>query len=104
MEKYVKLSDIEKIIEKLIHEPAYQHEDEDFYSGVCAVESGLTELSTIEVEEPKLTATWIPTYEGFLGSDYQCSNCGDLAEEGNTGHYNKLTEYCPHCGAKMLEN
>ena len=101
MEKYVKLSDIEKIIEKLIHEPAYQHEGEDFYSGVCAVESGLSGLQTIDLEEPNMVATWKLSYKGLLGSAYICSNCGCTAQESNTGHFDRLTEYCHDCGAKM---
>ena len=99
--KYVKLEDVRALLNKLNSEPAYQHEDEDFYSGVCAVECELDSLYTIELVESAFEAEWVPTYEGFLGTDYQCSNCGDLADEGNSGHHNVLTEFCPHCGCKM---
>jgi hypothetical protein len=51
MEKYVKLSDLEKIIEKLTREPYYQHEDEDFYTGVCAVDGEIMCLPKYEFEE-----------------------------------------------------
>lgn len=102
MEKYIKLSDVKDILSKLIHEPRYQHEDEDFYSGVCAVDCELSELQTIDLEEPKLVATWKLSYKGLLGSDYICSNCGCPAQEGNTGHYDRLTDFCRDCGAKMI--
>ena len=58
-------------------------------------------LYTVELVEEAFEAEWVPTYEGFLGTDYQCSNCGDLADDGNNGHHNVLTEFCPHCGCKM---
>jgi hypothetical protein len=51
MEKYVKLSDLAKIIEKLAHEPHYQHDGEDFYSGVCAVDGEIMCLPKYEFEE-----------------------------------------------------
>ena len=49
MEKYVKLSDINRVLEKLAHEPAYYHDGEDFYNGVVAVESEISSLPTIEL-------------------------------------------------------
>lgn len=101
MEKYVKLEDVKALLKKLNNEPAYQHTGEDFYSGVCAVECGLYDLPTIEVPEPALEAEWVPQYEGFLGTDYRCSNCGKYADEGNSGHHDVLTEFCKNCGRKM---
>jgi hypothetical protein len=38
MEKYYKVSDVNEILNKLAKEPYYQHDGEDFYNGVCAVE------------------------------------------------------------------
>ena len=52
MEKYYKVSDINKILNRLAREPYYQHAGEDFYSGVCAVEGELMCLDYIELEEP----------------------------------------------------
>lgn len=52
MEKYIKLKDIDELIEKLIREPAYQHEGEDFYSGVSTVDVEISSLPYIELVEP----------------------------------------------------
>lgn len=42
---------------------------------------------------------WIKNYK-----DYNCSNCGKIAYSWNChGTYIPVeSEYCPHCGAKML--
>ena len=33
--------------------------------------------------------------------DYRCSLCDSLAEKGVYNNYDRLTNYCPSCGAKM---
>lgn len=33
--------------------------------------------------------------------DYRCSLCDSLAEKGVYNNYDRLTKYCPNCGAKM---
>ena len=33
--------------------------------------------------------------------DYKCSICGEYACEGNYGNNDKLTDFCPNCGADM---
>ncbi len=33
--------------------------------------------------------------------DYRCSNCHSPAEKGCYNNNDKLTNYCPNCGAKM---
>lgn len=109
MEKYIKLSDVEDIISKLIHEPGYQHEGEDFYSGVCAVDVEIACLDKIVLDDP-LTAHW-KTREAR--NDYlwvECSNCGFLVENYKavkTGRSSTdIVEYkwhaCPKCTAKMI--
>jgi DNA-directed RNA polymerase subunit RPC12/RpoP len=98
MEKYVKLEDVLNILKT--------HRINTRLAEVAQALEHCTghikRLYTIEVVEPALEAEWVPTYEGFLGTDYQCSNCGDLADEGNSGHHNMLSEFCPHCGRKMM--
>ena len=94
--KYVKLEDVLNIlkthrINTRLAEIAHELEH-------CV--GHVKKLYAIEVVAA-LEAEWVPTYEGFIGADYQCSNCGELAYEGNNGHYNRLTDYCPHCGRKM---
>ena len=101
MEKYVKLEDVRALIKKLYNEPQYQHTGETYYAGVAAMDMELDSLPTVEVTESVLEAEWVTEYEGFLGADYRCSNCGKYADEGNSGHYDVLTEFCKNCGYKM---
>jgi hypothetical protein len=44
---------------------------------------------------------WVVTGKGLFGNDYACSSCHYPAEEGNLGHRDELTNFCPNCGAKM---
>ena len=54
MEKYYRVSDINEILNKLAKEPAYCHEGEDFYNGVCAVEGELMCLEPVEADIDEL--------------------------------------------------
>lgn len=101
MEKYVKLEEVINLIDKLAKEPAYQHVGENWHNGVCSVGCEVCELPTVELNIKAPQAKWTLSYEGLLGSDYICSNCGTPAIENNTGHYNTLTDYCRGCGAYM---
>ena len=101
MEIYVKLKDVEELLNKLYDEPGYQHTGETFYAGICAVKSDLDTLSTLEYE-PRTKATWRLMDRGMFGADYQCSHCGCWAPESNSGHYDKLTNFCPVCGAIVV--
>lgn len=94
MEKYIKLQDVYDLLNKMVREPRYQHEDEDYYSGVAQVAGELVGIDTIEIEEPKhgkwvAKAVMIRTPSAL---NYTCSVCG------TEGH---CTPYCPNCGAKM---
>lgn len=73
MEKYVKLSDISRILEKLAHEPAYYHDGEDFYNGVVAVESEISSLPTIELSN---VGKWLKASCSEKDGDATCSACG----------------------------
>lgn len=54
MEKYYRVSDVNEILNKLAKEPAYYHDGEDFYNGVCAVEGELMCLEPIEADIDEL--------------------------------------------------
>ena len=94
MEKYYRVSDVNEILNKLAKEPAYYHEGEGFYNGVCAVEGELMCLEPVELEEPKV-GEWLsftrPQQQWVLA----CSIC-DAAS-------NVMTKYCSTCGAKMIK-
>lgn len=89
MERYYKASEVEAIICKLMREPYYQHEEEDFKAGVSAVEGELMFIDAVELEEPKEATKGL-----HLGHQYYCSNCGELTY---------MYKYCASCGAKVKE-
>lgn len=101
METYVKLKDVEELLDKLYNEPEYQHTGETYYAGICAVRSDLDTLTAIEFE-PRKKTKWRLMNKSMFGADYQCSHCGCWALESNSGHYNKLTNFCSTCGAIMV--
>ena len=112
MEKYYKVSDVNEIIKKLIKEPGYQHEGEDFYAGVYTVEDALTDLKEVALEEPKVArwetqeveAFWIQNMEESLKTGKPtksklpvCSHC-----KKEFGRIAFDFQYCPNCGAKIM--
>jgi DNA-directed RNA polymerase subunit RPC12/RpoP len=54
MEKYYRVSDVNEILNKLAKEPAYYHDGESFYNGVCAVEGELMCLEPVEADIDEL--------------------------------------------------
>ncbi len=54
MERYYKASEVEAIICKLMREPYYQHEGEDFKAGVSAIKGELACLDTVEADIEEL--------------------------------------------------
>ena len=54
MEKYYRVSDVKDMLKKLAKEPTYQHDGEDFYAGIHAVESALADLEEVEADIDKL--------------------------------------------------
>ena len=97
MEKYVKLEDVLDILKTRRLNTRWVSISNELMTCIYRIKK----LPVIEVVEPALEADWVPAREGFLGSDYWCSNCMSWADEGNSGHYNVLTDYCQHCGCKM---
>lgn len=53
MKKYYDADDVKEVIKKLAREPHYQHEGEDFYSGICAVDGELAMLTPTEAVSEK---------------------------------------------------
>ncbi len=102
MEKYYRASDVNEILNKLAKEPAYYHEGEDFYNGVCAVEGELMCLEPVALEEPKV-GTWIPvSIKPGVHAGMKCSLC--KARISYSEHFNGQHLYCHKCGAKMIKN
>jgi hypothetical protein len=102
MEKYYRVSDVNEILNKLAKEPAYYHEGEGFYNGVCAVEGELMCLDSVELEEPKV-GKWIPvSSKPGVHAGMKCSLC--KARISYSEHFNGQHLYCHKCGAKMVKN
>lgn len=86
---YVAIEDIRALAIKLNAEPAYQHEDEDFYVGVTTLASEIEELQRMPEKKgywkAKQMQRWIYA---------ECSECGTV--------HNVPTRFCPDCGIEML--
>ena len=55
MQKYVKLSDLEYLLRRMLQEPRYQHCGEDWYCGIAAVYSEINNLPVILSEREDYT-------------------------------------------------
>jgi hypothetical protein len=94
MEKYVKLQDVYDLLNKMAREPRYQHEDEDYYSGVAQVAGELVGVPAIELEGSKV-GEWIKAPCSEKDGDATCSVCR---------HWDwSDCKYCSNCGAKMIK-
>ena len=113
MEKYYRVSDVNEILNKLAKEPAYYHEGESFYNGICAVEGELICLDAIEIEEPKeskwelkeVEAFWISNMEESLKTGKPTKAMMPVCSCCKT-EFGKIALdfiYCPKCGAKMIQ-
>lgn len=86
--KYVKLNDI---IETLEHEWGYEGMREDLYN--------LPTADVVEVKQGYWEEYWDDDY---MESFHRCSECrNDAPAKRDTYCDQVLTNYCPHCGAKM---
>jgi DNA-directed RNA polymerase subunit RPC12/RpoP len=101
MEKYYRASEVNEILNKLAKEPAYYHEGEGFYNGVCAVEGELMCLEPVELEEPTV-GKWVPaSTKPGVHAGMKCSEC--KARITYSEHFNGQHLYCHKCGAKMIK-
>ncbi len=85
---YVSIYDIRCLATKLNAEPAYQHEDEDFYVGVTTLASEIEDLQRL----PKKKGYW----KGIRKQKWiyaQCSECGTV--------HDVASNFCPDCGIEM---
>lgn len=65
------------------------------------VNAWLSEAPTVDAVEV-VNGRWVERKRPVYGTDTVCSVCGTEAEElTNGGGMLLLSNYCPHCGAKM---
>lgn len=107
MEKYVKLQDVYDMLTRMYKEPRYQHDDEDYYSGVAQVAGELIGIPTILIDVPAINKLAAPVQaewkfnepDKYGNKKPYCSNCGEY----HLGYWSDYTkcDYCPNCGANM---
>lgn len=85
---YVSIQDIRCLATKLNAEPAYQHEDEDFYVGVTTLADEIEELQRL----PQKKGYWRGVQK-FKWIYAQCSECGTV--------HDVPSNFCPDCGIEM---
>ena len=70
--------------------------------GYCAILERLKKLPPVNPQEPK-TGYWIEKEEFYGDVYYDCSECGESWTTIDGTPWNNGMNYCPNCGAKMVE-
>lgn len=81
-----------------------EHANDHFINGIESVLEYAENLPAADVA-PVVHGRWekaqdMRRMDGHI-YDYRCSLCDSLAEKGVYNNYDRLTNYCPNCGAKM---
>ena len=85
----------------LAKEPDYQHEGEEWRSGLYMAEEALYRLPAVDVVEVKYGEWLMPLYDEPWRKGYfcRCSVCNKI----NNGHTLSVPNFCENCGAKMIK-
>ena len=100
MPEYIEKGNALCLLGNLAKEPAYQHDGEDYYVGICEASGVINEIQPVDVA-PVRHGQWIETPRLYYGAkQYECSLCY------SDTFWNKhcITEkypHCPNCGAIM---
>ena len=94
MPEYIEKGNALFLLGNLAKEPAYQHDGEDYYVGICEASGVINEIQPVDVA-PVRHGKWLPTRKWWQGGSAwkQCSECSRL-------HLGK-PNYCKYCGALM---
>ena len=97
--EYIEREAVKEVIKQLSREPAYQHDGEDYYMGVCAVDGEIAMLPASDVVEVR-HGKWVPSLHHY--GLYMCSECRCSDEKCQPVFDHKNSwKSCPNCGAKM---
>lgn len=97
--EYIEREAVKEVIKQLSREPTYQHDGEDYYMGVCAVDGEIAMLPAADVAEVR-HGEWIietPNNRKFI----TCSACRSVIDCLYTNIDENEFDYCPYCDAKM---
>ena len=86
---------------KLDESKWYRHTQEwsDRSKGLGRVDVYKGQIEVVEDVAPVVSAYWRCD---FKTSEWNCTRCGGIALRLQGYSATALSEYCPHCGAKML--
>lgn len=94
--EYVEREIVMEMFKQLYKEPHYQHEGEDYYSGICQVVGEFVLIPAADVE-PVVHGEWIYDRTYYEADECYCSLCNQLM----TTARGVRMKHCPNCGAKM---
>lgn len=104
--RLIDLSELLKEYNELLKEPPFVHPATTWDRGLLLAAETAIRLRTID---PVKHAQWVDIYGGkYANPRYACSSCGGMAlrdsvqDELLSWHeVQVLSDFCPHCGAKM---
>jgi hypothetical protein len=109
MARYIDANTVQLKIIKVMREPDYQHENEDWRTGLCIADDIINEQPTADVVEVKRGKWELYGDDDSMDMIYWCSCCRfhlseDLFYKGyENGNWieNNVFKFCPNCGADM---
>ena len=87
---------------KAIEEKAKRIKNEDTLNGLAGAVGILFDLPSVKPQEP--TGHWVKTPKAVMGEGYMwyCDKCEHQVYQDSSKSY-PSENYCPNCGAKMIE-
>ena len=96
MPEYIEKGNALYLLGKLAKEPAYQHDGEDYYVGICEASGVISEMRPADVV-PVRYGNIIQTLEdGHMKRVFSC--CGTDFMQMTSW---MISKYCPECGATL---
>lgn len=93
MDEYIEKGVALYLLGNLAKEPAYQHDGEDYYVGICEASGVINEIQPSDVT-PVRHAKWSVNVGMNFFKERNCPVCKKRIESN-------FWNYCPNCGADM---